>query len=161
MKSLIPVILIMLVLVLGCGRMKTIMERSSGDYNPYKGNVSDLLKPELSTLSIKFKLAGSRDVTSTYAGAREAKGFTYMQEAGSVSVQVDGALVNFNSATEAEKFLAELAAKNQASLSKKDKGQRFTAKDGAIVAWTNGSLLCVAVSNFAKPAGNFEEAAPF
>ena len=31
----------------------------------------------------------------------------------------------------------------------------------ATVGWTNGSVMCLVKSGFAKPAGNFEEAAPF
>jgi hypothetical protein len=51
--------------------------------------------------------------------------------------------------------------KNQGTLTAKGKGKKFTAKNGAIAGWTNGSIMCLVTSSFAKPAGNFEEAAPF
>jgi len=160
-KSLIPVALVFLMLVLGCGQMKNITERNFSDFNPYKGSVSDLLKPELSGSLVTFKFIGSRDITADYKGAVEAKGFTYMQESGGIGAQVEGALVNFSSVADAEAYLAEISAENKGTLSKKGQGKRFTAKEGSIVGWTNGSILCVVTSSFAKPAGNFENAAPF
>ena len=161
MKSAMLAVLIMLPLVLGCGMMKNITERSSTDFNPYKGSLTQLLKPEISGSLVKFKSKGSRDITADYFGSTEAKGFTYMQEGAGVEIQLDGALVNFPTAAAAETKLAELAAKNQATLTAKGKGKKFTAKNGAIVGWTNGSIMCLVTSGFAKPAGNFEEAAPF
>ncbi len=161
MKSLILVALIILPLILGCGIIKNIGSRNFTDFDPYKGDLTDLLKPEISGGMVKFKSKGSRDVAADYPGSTEAKGFTYMQEGAGVEVQVDGALVNYPTATAATEKLADLAAKNEGTLTDKGKGEKFTAKNGKIVGWTNGSIMCVVVSDFAKPAGNFEEAAPF
>lgn len=161
MKSLVPVALIFLLLVLGCGRLKDNISRNSSSFDPYKGGLSDLLKPEISSLSVKFKLFGTRDLLSQHPGASEAKGFTYTQEGAGVSVQLDGVLVNFPTSQQAEKRLGEVAAEVSASVVNKGKWKRFITKDGGTVGWTNGSVMCLAKSQFAKPAGNFEEAAPF
>jgi hypothetical protein len=161
MKSAVLAILMILPLVLGCGAMKNAVRRSSTDFNPYKGSLTDLLKPEISGSLVKFKSKGSRDVSADYPGSIEAKGFTYMQEGAGVEVQVDGALVNFPTAAAAETRLAEIADENQGTVETKGKGKKFTAKKGSLVGWTNGSIMCIVASNFARPAGNFEEAAPF
>lgn len=161
MKSLVPVALIFLVLVVGCGRLKDNISRNSSSFDPYKGSLSELLRPEISSLSIKFKLVGTRDLLSQHPGASEAKGFSYTQEAAGVSVQVDGVLVNFTSSQQAEAKLRAVAAEVNASVVSKGKWQRFNTKDGGTVGWTNGSVMCLVKSGFAKPASNFEEAAPF
>jgi len=161
MKSIIPVALIFLLLVLGCGRLKDNISRSSSSFEQYKGSLSELLKPEISSLSVKFKLVGTRNAISEHSGAIEAKAFTYTQEAAGVSVQVDGVLVNYPSSQQAEKRLSEIASDIGASLVSKGKWKRFSTKDGGTVGWTNGSVMCLVKSKFAKPAGNFEEAAPF
>lgn len=161
MKSIIPVSLMFLLLVVGCGRLKDNISRNSSGFDPYKGSLSELLRPEISSLSIKFKLVGTRDTLSQHAGAIEAKAFTYTQEAAGVSVQVDGVLVNFASSQQAEAKLRAVATEVGANVVSKGKGQRFSTKDGGTVGWTNGSVMCLVKSQFAKPAGNFEEAAPF
>lgn len=161
MKSLVSVSLIFLLLVLGCGQLKNKISRNSSNFDPYKGSLSDLLKQEIPGTLVKFKLVGTRDLLSQHPGASEAKGFSYMQEGAGVSIQLDGVLVNFSSSQQAETKLRAVAAEVGASVVKKDKGQRFSTKDGATVGWTNGSVMCLVKSGFAKPAGNFEEAAPF
>ncbi len=137
------------------------IKKSTTDFTPYKGKLNELLKTEISSGLIKFKLVATTDVVGSYAGATEAKGFTYMQEGGGVSVKVDGALVNYPTASQAETRLAEFAKKSNSTPAKKNGGQRLTAPDGKTVAWTNGSLLCIVTSGFAKPATNFESSAPF
>lgn len=161
MKSAMLAVLIILPLVLGCGIIKNSVQRNSSNYNPYKGGLTELLKPEISGSLVKFKSKGSRDVAADYPGSIEAKGFTYMQEGAGVEVQVDGALVNYPTATAAEKKLVELSDKNEGTITTRGKGKKFTAKKGSVVGWTNGSIMCLVASNFAKPAGNFEEAAAF
>lgn len=137
------------------------IRKGTTDFTPYKGKLNELLKTELSSGLIKFKLVATTDVAGSYTGATEAKGFTYMQEGGGVSVKVDGALVNYPSASQADTRLAEFARKSNGTLEKKNGGQRLTTPDGKTVAWTNGSLLCIVTSGFAKPATNFESSAPF
>lgn len=131
------------------------------NFNPYKGELSGLLKSEMSSGTLKFKLVGTRDVVDSYVGATEAIAFTYMQEGGGVSVKVDGALANYPSASQADAKIADMAKQGNITLTKKSGGQRLTSPDGKTVAWTNGSLLCVVLSDFARPATNFEESAPF
>ena len=154
LQSLGIVLMMFFVLAFSCSEGK----KSTTAYNPYKGGLNELLKSEMSTGLIKFKLEATRDISS-YEGATEAKGFTYMQEGGGVSVKVDGALANYPSAAQANAKLASIAMKN--TLTNKSGGQRLASPDGKTVAWTNGSLLCVVISGFAKPATNFETAAPF
>lgn len=134
-------------------------KKSTTSFNPYKAGLNELLKSEMSTGLIKFKLEATRDVAGSYQGATEAKGFTYMQEGAGVLVKVDGALANYPSASQASAKLADLAKK--ITLTNKSGGQRLASPDGKTIAWTNGSLLCVVTSGFAKPATNFETAAPF
>jgi hypothetical protein len=134
-------------------------KKSTTAYSPYKGPLNELLKTEMSTGLIKFKLVATRDVLSSYAGATEARGFSYTQEGGGVSINVDGALANYPSVTQANAHIVEMGKKY--TLTKKSGGQRLSSADGKTVAWTNGSLLCVVTSGFAKPATNFETAAPF
>ena len=98
---------------------------------------------------------------SQHPGASEAKGFSYTQEGAGVSVPVDGVLVNFPLSQQAEKRLREVAAEVSATVIDKGKWKKFSTKDGGTIGWTNGSVMCLVKSSFAKPAGNFEEAAPF
>jgi hypothetical protein len=151
---------LLLTLVLGCGMLKKNIKRASSNFSPYKGKLSELLQPEISSSLVKFKLVGTED-TDTYPGATEAKAFTYMQEGAGVSIKVDGALANYPTAEQAEVALAVIAKKNKGTLTKKSGGQRFVTPDGNTVVWTHGSLLCIVTSGFARPATNFEEAAPF
>jgi hypothetical protein len=130
------------------------------NFNPYKGKLNELLRSEMSSSSLKFKLVGTADV-DTHPGSTQAKGFTYMQEGAGVSIQVDGALINYPTAAQADAEFAAIAAKNKGSLTTKKNGQRFTSPDGKTVLWTNGSLLCIVTSGSARPATNFEESAPF
>ena len=161
MKNIIPVALIFLVFVLGCGQLQNRMSRNSSSFDPYKGSLSDLLKPDFSGSLVKFKLNGTLDRLAENPGASEATGFTYLQDAAGVSVQVDGLLANYPSAQQAETRLRKVAAEVGATVVQKGKYQRFSTKDGATVGWTNGSVMCLAKSGFAKPASNFEEYAPF
>ena len=141
MKSLTPIALIFLVFVLGCGHFKNNFRRSFTNFDPYKGSLSELLKPELSTALIKFKLNGTRDTSAQFKGATEAVGFTYAQDAMGTLIPVDGALVNYPSAPVAEAELAKIAASMNATLGKKSKGQKFAGNGGKFVGWTNGSLM--------------------
>ena len=135
-------------------------KKSSTSFNPYKGQLNELLKSEMSSGQIKFKLVGTEN-TDTYAGATEARAFTYTQEGAGVLIKVDGALANYPSASQAEAQIADLAKQNNGTLTKKNGGQRFVTPNGKTVMWTNGSLLCIVTSGFARPATNFEETAPF
>ncbi len=136
------------------------LKKATTGFNPYKGQLNELLKSEISSGVLKFKLVGTEDA-DTYPGATEAKAFTYMQEGAGVSIKVDGALANYPTAAQAEVELAVIAKKNKGTLTKKNGGQRFVTPDGNTVAWTNGSLLSIVASDFARPATNFEESAPF
>ena len=147
--------------VLGCGQLNNRISRSSSSFDPYKGSLSDLLQSEFSGSLVKFKLTGTLDALSQHPGATEAKRFTYLQEGAGVSVQVDGLLANYPTSQKAETRLREIAAEVGASVVNKGKWKRFTTKDGGTVGWTNGSVMCLVKSSFAKPAGNFEEYAPF
>jgi hypothetical protein len=137
--------------------------KASQQYNPYRGDLAALLPKEMSTGNIKFTFSGSSDRLKdwTEEGATAALGFTYQQTAAGAGVPVDGALCNFPSSAEAQSALSQLATKQGATLEAKAHGQRFTANKGGLVAWTNGSLLCVATSKFERPAQNFEAAAKF
>ncbi|MGI8467913.1 MAG: hypothetical protein ACR2N3_05620 [Pyrinomonadaceae bacterium] len=159
MKSIIPVAFIFLLLVLGCGQMSNIAKKSSTNFNPYQGKLSELLPEELSSGLIKFKLVGVVD-NSTFTGSTEAKGFTYMQDAAGVEIKVDGALANYPTASAANAEITDIAKKFQGTLTTKGDGQRFLGTDGTL-AWTNGSLLCIVKAGVAKAATNFEDAAPF
>jgi hypothetical protein len=151
------IVSVMFVMAFSC---RDGVKKSTTAFDPYKGTLNELLKPEMSSGLIKFKLSGAAD-TSSYGGSTEAKGFTYMQEAAGVSIKVDGALINYPTASQADAKIAELARKSNVTLTKKSGGQRFSSPDGKTVVWTNGSLLCVVASSFPRPATNFEQAAPF
>ena len=143
--------------------LNNIIKRSSGNYDPYKGALAALLPADLDSGIIKFHLAAKRNATTEWKadGATEAIGFTYNQTASGLSVKVDGALINFPSSQQAQAALKRYASEQKANTSAKGNGLRFSTKEGEVVGWTNGSLLCMAMSGFAKPAGNFEAAAPF
>lgn len=145
------------------GNVGSAIKKSSTNFNPYKGSLDGLLLTDLSGTLVKFKLAGKVDRTGEWKanGATEAIGFTYNQEGAGVIIPVDGVLVNFPTADQAVTALKSSAAQQKATLSRKEKGQRFATTDGAIVGWTDGSVLCIVSSKFARPAGNFEQAAPF
>src|SRR5215210_305474 len=89
MKNLFPSLLVLLLVVLGCGTFSKNFKRSSTNFDPYGGSLSELLPPEFSSLRVKFKSGDTRDTTAEYKGqAKEAKAFTYIQEAAGVGVQV-------------------------------------------------------------------------
>lgn len=157
LQSLGLVVVLFIAMAFSC---RDGIKKSSTSFNPYKGSLSELLKPELSSGLIKFKLVATANAGS-YVGSTEAKGFTYMQEGGGVSVKVDGGLANYPSASQANLELADIARKSNGTLTKKNGGQRLTTPDGKTVAWTNGSLFCIVTSGFAKPAINFEQSVPF
>lgn len=163
MKNLAPCLMIILLFALGCGTFTKNFKRNSSSFESYSGSLSDLLEPEFSSLRVKFKAKGTRNTTEDYKGAaKEGKAFTYIQEAAGIGVQVDGALINFNSAAIAKEHLQKTAGEVKGTITNKDKGLRFTAENGKIVGWTNGSLMCIVQSSAGtKPAENFEEAVPF
>lgn len=138
-------------------------KRYSGKYDPYKGTLTTLLPEDLSSGVIKFHLVTKVDATSTWkeAGGTEAISFTYNQIAAGLIIEVKGMLVNFPSSERAQQVLKTNAKGNNVDATAKEKGLRFSAKEGETVAWTNGSLVCIVYSGFARPAGNFERAAPF
>lgn len=161
MKQIIPVALIFLLFVMGCGQLSNRMSRSSSSFDPYKGSLTNLLQQEFSGTVVKFKLNRTANANSEHQGATEAKRFTYIQEGAGVGIQVDGVLVNYPSSQQAETRLRAVATEIGATVVNKGKWKRFTTKDGGTVGWTNGSVMCLVKSSFAKPAGNFEEYAPF
>lgn len=138
-------------------------KRFSGKYDPYKGTLTTLLPEDLSSGVIKFHLVTKLDATPTWkeAGGTEAISFTYDQIAAGLIVKVKGMLVNFPSSERAQQVLKTNAKGNNVDATAKEKGLRFSAKEGEIVGWTNGSLVCIVYSDFARPPGNFENAAPF
>ncbi len=151
----------MLILVMGCG-IGNIVKRNSTNFDPYNGSLSELLQPELSGSLVKFKLNGTRDTLANYTNAKEAKAFTYMQDAAGVGVQLDGALINYNSSATANEELRKVADELKTTVKTESKGTSFTAENGKTVGWTNGSLMCLVKSSAGtKPAGNFKDAAPF
>lgn len=161
-KSAILAATLILPVVLGCGMIKNAASRgNSAKFNPYTGSLSDLLQSEIKGSLVTFKSQGSRDVLSTFPGAKEAKGFTYMQDGAGVQVPVDGVIINYPTAAEAETTLSKLAGEFKATLTSRGKGKKFSADNGSTVGWTNGTIVCYVKSRFAKPSGNFEEAAPF
>ena len=157
-KSLTPVALIFLMLVLGCGNFKNLSQKSV-QKNPYNGKLSDLLPEELSSGMIKFKLVGIAE-NDSMTGSTEAKRFTYVQQGAGVEIELNCALGNYPTAAMANEKLAEYAQKSGATLTKKGDGQRFVNSKGSIF-WTNGSLLCLIIPGVAKAGTNFEDAALF
>lgn len=158
MKPTTIVVFIFLLLILGCGKLGS-GKRSASKFNPYRGNLAELLPPELSSGYLKFKLTGSATADPVH-GATAAQVFTYMQEAGGIGVRIDGRLQNYASAADANAALVAIAEKFPGTLSAKGSGQRLAAEDKSL-AWTNGSLLCIVKGSVAKGATNFEDAAPF
>ena len=157
-KSVTPVALIFLMLVVGCGNFKNLSKKSV-QKNPYQGKLTDLLPEEVASTFLKFKLVGIV-ANNTLPGSSEAKAFTYLQQGAGVEIKVDGALGNYPTAAQANTKLAEVAESVGATLTKKGDGQRFTGSDGTI-GWTNGSLLCLVKAGVAKAGTNFEDAALF
>jgi hypothetical protein len=138
-------------------------KRYSGEYDPFKGSLATLLPDELAGGIVKFRLKTKNDETRSWKkkGAIEAYSFRYDQIGGGVTTEVVGVLVNFPSSERAQAELKDGLVAFDSTASPKGKGLRFSTKDGGSVGWTNGSLYCVVRSDFAKPAGNFEKAAPF
>ena len=110
MKTLLPVLLILLILVMGCG-IGNIAKRSVTNFDPYNGGLSELLQSELSGSGVKFKLNGTRDTLADHKNAKEAKAFTYIQDGLGVGIQLDGALINYNSSATANEELKKLLMK--------------------------------------------------
>ena len=142
-------------------------ETSARGFDPYKGSLRTLLpaefsNAELSALGIKFKQVSASDRTSSWKrqGVGEAVRFNY-NLVSMVTVKIEGELVNFSTSSEAVAALKAMATENEATVASKGNGQRFSAKNGRMVVWTNGSLLCVVIGGTDPAAINFEKAAPF
>lgn len=141
---------------------KADKERTARQFNPYKDSVAALLPAEFSDSGIKFKRTATSDKTSTWKeeGAVEAVSFSY-NLISIVIVKLEGQLLNFATSADARLALWAIAEKNGATLAPKGNGQRFTARNGQMIGWTNGSLMCVVMGGTNPAAGNFEKAAPF
>jgi hypothetical protein len=137
-------------------------KRSAREFDPYKGSVAALLPAEFSDALIKFKRTATSDKTSTWKeeGAVEAVSFSY-DLISIVIVKLEGQLLNFATSADARLALWAIAEKNGATLTPKGNGQRFTARNGQMIGWTNGSLMCVVMGGTDPAAGNFEKAVPF
>jgi hypothetical protein len=137
-------------------------ERSAREFNSYKGSLAALLPAEFSDSLIKFKRTAISDKTSTWKeeGAVEAVSFSY-DLVSIVIVKLEGQLLNFASSADAASALKAIAEKNGATVTPKGDGRRFSARNGKLVGWTNGSLMCVVMGGTDPAAGNFEKAAPF
>jgi hypothetical protein len=159
MKSLMPVALIFLMLVLGCGQFTNKGLRGLKN-DPYKGKIADILEKEIPMGRIKFKLLGIEN-NETFPGSTEAKSFSYIQRDVDTEVRVNGALANYPSAQQASAKLADITGKFSGKLQTRGYGQRFTSSDGTTIAWTNGSLLCIAKSVDTLAVNNFDDIAPF
>jgi hypothetical protein len=134
------------------------------DLNPYKGAVRNLPPKELSLGLIKFKLDTSE--STQFKGATEAVQANYTMQAGTISVSVQLIVANFSSAQDVRPLMQVAANEKHGVLEPKTKsgttvGQRFTDEDGKVIIWSNGSLICIARSDFPKTTSNFEEALPF
>jgi hypothetical protein len=132
--------------------------------DPYKGSVKDLLPNEPSVGLVKFKLSTSQ--SADFAGATEAVKATYTLQVGTINVPVQLTVVNFPSSRDAAAAVEAFANKHNFSTESKTKGgtnvgQRLTFGDGKTIMWSNGSLQCLASSDFAKTTSNLEEALPF
>ncbi|MDP9100051.1 MAG: hypothetical protein M3N48_13835 [Verrucomicrobiota bacterium] len=94
-------------------------KRSSTNFDPYKGSLSDLLLPQLGSDIdvIKFKLASKKDATTefqkTAAGVTEGMVFVYDEEAGmgsmKISFTLEGRIADFISSKEALVWFEESA----------------------------------------------------
>jgi hypothetical protein len=134
------------------------------DYDPYKGSLKSLLPNEPSVGLINFKLDTSQ--SDDLDGAQEAVKANYTMQAGSISVPVQLQVANFASAREAEAAMQAFASKHDLVLESKTKGgtkvgQRLTWGEGKAIMWSNGSIQCLARSDFSKTTSNLEEALPF
>jgi hypothetical protein len=131
--------------------------------DPYKGSVKDLLPKEASVGLIKFKLGSSQ--SADFAGATDGVKANYTMQAGSISVPVELTVINFPSSRDAAAAVEAFANKHNLSLESKNKsgtvGKRLTWDDGKTIMWSNGSLQCLARSDFPKTTSNLEEALPF
>jgi hypothetical protein len=141
---------------------KADTKRSAREFDPYKGSLAALLPAEFSDSLIKFKRTAISDKTSTWKeeGAVEAVSFSY-DLVSIVIVKLEGQLLNFASSADAVGALKAIAEKNGATVTPKGDGRRFSARNGKLVGWTNGSLMCVVMGGTDPAAGNFEKAAPF
>jgi hypothetical protein len=112
---------------------------------------------------IKFKLDTSQ--SDDLDGAQEAVKANYTMQAGSISAPVVLQVANFASSREAAAAMQAFAEKHGLSLESKTKGgtvgKRLTWADGKTIMWSNGSLQCLAHSDFPKTTSNLEEALPF
>lgn len=142
-------------------------KRKTGDFDPYKGALVSLLpaefsNTELSSLGIKFKQTSTsvRTLSWKRQGASEAVRFSY-NLVSIVIVKIEGELVNFETSSHAVAALKAMAAEKGGTIAPKGDGQRFSAQNGQIIGWTNGSLMCVVIGGTDPAAGNFEKAAPF
>lgn len=134
------------------------------DYDPYKGSLKNLLPNEPSVGLIKFKLSTSQ--TTEFEGATDAVKASYTMQAGTISMPVELTVANFPSSRDAAAAVEAFANKHDFSLESKTKGgttvgQRLTFGEGKQIMWSNGSLQCLASSDFAKTTSNLEEALPF
>ena len=132
--------------------------------NPYTGTIRELLPLKTNDGLIEFKFGTS--TAGTMQGATEARQANYTMQAGSISTSVQLQVANFSSAEAAREAMQAAAEEKGATLASKTKagetvGKRFTDQEGKAIVWSNGSLMCIAYSQFAKTTSNFEESLPF
>ena len=132
--------------------------------DPYKGSIKDLLPNKPSVGAVQFKLDTSQ--STEFAGATDAVKASYTLPVGSISVPVQLTVANFPSSRDAAGAVEAFANKHNLALESKTKsgktvGQRITWDNGKTIMWSNGSLQCLARSDFPKTTSNLEEALPF
>jgi hypothetical protein len=81
--------------------------------------------------------------------------------ASAISVPVILQVGNYASSQEAAAKMQAFAEKHGLVLETKSGGKRLTWDDGKAIMWSNGSLQCLARSDFPKTTSNLEEALPF
>lgn len=130
------------------------------DLNPYHGPLEELVPKEKSLGLIKFKQTTLRHIA--FQGAQDAVEAVYESSAGSIVVGAQLKVANFPSSQAAEAAI-QLAAKEKAAVlqtktkSGRSVGQRFTAQNGQAIVWTNGSLLYIPYSQFARTTSNLQD----
>lgn len=134
------------------------------DLNPFRGSLEQLLPKEGSLDTLKFKQTSLRHII--FRGAQDTVEADYTSSAGSIMVPIQLKVANYPSSQAADAAIRTALGQTGSTLESKKKGgqavgQRFVDANGKAVVWTNGSLLCIASSQFPKATSNMEEVLPF
>lgn len=165
--------------------------REEIEFNPYQGDLADLLPRKISGTFSEFTLQSTEDMRSQLRPSeaedvREIQKFRYavssetsenpsdfkhfalfqMPEGGETqtapAASVEGFIANFKSEGSAREMFGEFSKQlGEGNQTPRKKGEQFLAYDGKQIAWINGTIVAFVKSESIKNLTDFAQNVPF